>query len=204
MIVVPVRMYTQSPCSVGFVLRGYPEAVLIRTLKHVLGRQKDERDGRNSVLCLQKNFLCKEPSWMLRWTVFSLQGQSPNKLTRVETWGREIWGAETSEMLAALDEITISHEGYSWFLVTAVVAGQSKTMQSEVCSRSCWGGVGNQEGACGLLQFNTVVQLGCQRRVGGVRAEGGKLRPDLVTVGPVSATVHQRSCPCSFLFWIWE
>lgn len=62
MIVVPVRMYTQSPCSVGFVLRGYPEAVLIRTLKHVLGRQKDERDGRNSVLCLQKNFLCKEPS----------------------------------------------------------------------------------------------------------------------------------------------
>ena len=62
----------------GFVLRGQTEAVQIRTLEHALGRQKDERDCRNPVSCLQERFLCKEQESSVKTnTIFVLARTKP-------------------------------------------------------------------------------------------------------------------------------
>ena len=62
----------------GFVPRGHTGAVQIRTIKHALGRQKDERDCRSPVLCLRESFLCKEPESSVKTnTTFVLARTKP-------------------------------------------------------------------------------------------------------------------------------
>lgn len=142
----------------GFVLRGHTEAVQIRTPEHALGRQKDQRDWRNPVPCLQESFLCEEQESGVRTHTTFILARTKHK------WVAKIWDLVERDY-RSWNLRNVAHFQWNnlqdidrivrcWLLLWSVL-GQSVTTSGEVCSQELLKKGGHQDRAPGACYRRT-------------------------------------------------